>query len=759
MSDSIETLVTDADFTNPSPFNREHLFGTMIASGVDEETASLTTRRIAEALELANINRVTRDDLRDLMSIALRESRGFIPSSDFAALVRRIRDKSNVADAALERGSPTLPRAISQPLRVELPETFAERTLTSVDRPTLSTSRPVPVVRTPAAVPPLSSEFSGELPAVELRLELDGNPRVMLDAFIRPEQEGTILYLYDTSVPMQAVSAIVPEVGFNQYEFDLGLYGLAPGATYGVAGCLVGGSIVPGPNLYLPPFFSPAPFSTVFSSSEPPNPENAVLQRISELMKLINKLIKMREDVLKNAPYGTLLIYLKKTYGIISKIPASVWFAAAFFALCNDRVVGQLARGDLKKLLRLLLFFLDLERQLIKGKSANERSTKEKAQLVALDGAIKALEELLDRFDTIVSDKDAQKAVIQVKAFINERFADAFELLKASIGTLAWLPILTGPALWAGAHFAACNNAYLGRLTNEQLYQILVMFDQILRDAIASLEGQKSLTAAQKAELAALKKAAERTGKEIDQWNNAAAANAARKLLDEVKAFIKANAPLALARLAQRLKEFALESPSNIKMPRFFYTTLIQYILKKRLSKEAAKRVWGPVALVLALIDLGQLALVVDDALEIDKMIRRARWFLANELLKLGALNWPDNNIGRHQLQISAVTCKRIRKVVISANVVCGEVSGDDFKYEECPLKLLDGDKEVNEIKRDAKDLDKDAKGKCGLSYRVKLDAPCIKPNRVCWVVLDIEITWDDGSSTNQQMIIQAKKT
>ena len=202
MPEPFELFVTDSDGGNPDRFSTEHLLGTIVASGIDRDTAIKVASRITERLELANVRRVARDDLRDLMSLSLRETHGFLPTEDVRGHVRTIAARSS----ELERGG-TAPRRIV-PTRIAGPA------------PDLGS----PLERLASALPLVEVDIA--LPAAELRLEMNGTPRLVLDTYLRPEEEGTILFVHDAAVPMAAFCPVVPNIGFDRFEFELGIVGL-----------------------------------------------------------------------------------------------------------------------------------------------------------------------------------------------------------------------------------------------------------------------------------------------------------------------------------------------------------------------------------------------------------------------------------------------------------------------------------------------------------------------------------------------------
>ena len=705
MPTPFELFVTNGNGDEAVPFSNEHLHGTIIASGVNPELATAVTHRIEEDLRTAGIRRITRNEMRDFMSLSLRAENGFMP--------REAVEEHLASIARREEGG------------------FSERLPREID---------------------LSAESNDDDPCgpyVEMVLNEEEDQVLEITSYLSEAHEGAKLYLSNSTLPMDFVACLGPTKGFDHFRLPVDGLGPMSGHTYDLSLWLPDGRFLSG---YLPPIFIP-PFIFFGMDLE------TKLRLIREMMKTINDLLEQRKKMVDNMPYGKIAQTAQKWYKILNDIPASVWFAAAHFALCNDKALAGLTQKELKKLLRILIFHLDMQRAALETKA--KLSTKEKAQLAALKLALKKFEELLDNWDDLGTADKARQAIIKLKAFLKESAAEAYEMLKDALGALAYLPMISASALWAGAHFAACNNKYLAELSTEELRQVLILFHSLLLEQIAELEAKDSLSTAEKAKLAALQKAAKKTGEALDNWNSAVGAAAIRKLLDGLKAYIKKNAPQALAALAAKLKKYAVSSLSKIKPPRFLVSFLIQQILKRILEKEVFKRIWGPVSLIISLIDLTQTGLIADDINDLDKMIARVRWQLAELLADIPDLSFPKDgsDVGKSLLTIPKIRCKRIKSISLSASADCVTKTGDSFKWKmDCPIKILDGDKLVDELVVPHKDFAKDKDGNCVVPYALKLKSPCFDGATICYVSLRVTITYTDGGTSTTEMIVRAKK-
>jgi len=690
-----ELFVTDSSGEEAVPFSIEHLHGTIIASGVNIELANAVTHRIEEDLRTAGIRRITRNELRDFMSLSLRAENGFMPRE------------------------------------------AVEEHLTSIAR-----RREIDFSLNPHVDDPCG-------PFVEMQLNEQEDQVLEITSYLSEAHAGAKLYLTDATLPMDFVACLGPSTGFDRFELPVDGLGPRSGRTYDLSLRLPDGRFLAN---YLPPMFIPP---LVYFGMD----LETKLRLIREMMKTINDLLDQRKKMIDNMPLGKIAQTGQKWYKILKDVPASVWFAAAHFALCNDKALAGLTQKELKKLLRILIFHLDMQRVALETKE--KLSAKEKAQLAALKLAIKKFDELFNNWDDLGNAAKARQAIIKLKAFLKETANEAYELLEESLGALAYLPMISASALWAGAHFAACNNKYLAELSTEELRQVLILFHSLLLEQIGELKAKDSLSVAEKAKLAALKKAMKKTGEALDNWNGAVGAAAIRKLLDNLKAYIKKNAPEALISLAKKLAKYAVESVAKIRPPRLLVTTLFKQILKRILQKEVFKAVWGPISLLVALIDLTQTGIALDDINDLDKMIARVRWQIAQLLVDIPDLSFPmdGSDVGKSLLTIPKARCKRVKSVSLAASADCVTKTGDSFKWKmDCPIKMLDGDKLVDRVDVLHRDFGKDKDGNCVVPYALKLKCPCFDGATICYVSLRVTITYANGTTTTTEMIVRAKK-
>ncbi len=352
----------------------------------------------------------------------------------------------------------------------------------------------------------------------------------------------------------------------------------------------------------------------------------------------------------------------------------------------------------------------------------------------------KELNRLIEEYNKLIEAQDLLPTVRMIKLM---------EKIIGLLGILRKVPKVLWRALF---RLVRCDDGGLVDLPVEEL-KLLV---ELLK-AIAELELEAEEDAARKD---ALRDWIRKLDETLDQWKDSWTREQAIAAVRALKAFLRDAYPAILAALLeyfgddiQQQVEGLVLSPGTLK---WILKKLIEKILIRRLGEEAAKRFIPWVGVGLTLAELIALGYVITRLGNLRELIDEMRAELVRRLVDAG-LRWPTSS-EYVWFKPPLFTGARVR---VRAYVHCAKLVNGKPVWKETPCRVTfeQGNELTATLKENSELFDKEA-GVWKLPYTINMasleQSECMKDADICYLYLEVFITFADGNTLTASLLVGA---